>query len=70
MDTGLDALKNTFKRVVYKAAEATCEFTRNKIAGKIVKLKHVIDLNLNNVEEIIISPEKREEILKKLMQVL
>ena len=65
LDAGLDALKTFSKKVVHKAAEATGEFLRNKIANKIVKPKHVIDENPRNVEEIIIPPEKREEILNK-----
>ena len=60
MDTGLDALKTaSSKRVAHKAAEATGEFIENKIAEKIVKL----------YGEIIIPPEKREEILNELRQV-
>ena len=69
-DTGLDVLKIAIEKVVHKAAEATGEFIGNKIAGKIVKPKHVIDENPRNVEEILISPEKGEEILNKLRQVL
>ena len=42
----------------------------NKIAEKIVKPKPVIDENSRNVEEIVIPPEKRQEIFKKLRQVL
>ena len=36
------------------------------MADKIVKPKHVIDENPKNVEEIIILPEKRKEILNEL----
>ena len=60
MDTGLDGLKTTSKKVVHKAAGATGEFLGKKIADKIVK----------PVEEIIIPPEKRGEILNSLRQVL
>ena len=70
LDTGLDALKTASKKVVDEAAEATGEFIGNKIADKIVKPKHVIDENPRNVEEIIIPPEKREEILNELRQLL
>ena len=70
LDTGLDALKNASTKEVYKAAEATGEFIGNKIAEKIVKSKHVIDENPRNIEEVIIPPEKREEILNELKQVL
>ena len=65
LDTGLDALKIASKKVVHKAAEATGDIG-NKIADKVVKSKHGIDENTRNVEEIIIPPEKREEILNEL----
>ena len=38
--------------------------------NKIVKTKLVIDENPRNVEGIIISPDKREEILNEFRQVL
>ena len=69
LDTGLGALKPASKKLIYKAVQATGEFTGNKIANKIVKPKHVINEDSRNVEEIIIVPEKREEILNKLTQV-
>ena len=53
--TELNALKTAFKKVVYKAAEATREFIGNKIADKIVKS----DENLGIVEEITIPSAKR-----------
>ena len=73
-----DALKTTSKNVVHKAAEVPSEFIGSKIAeavakskdDKIVKQKHAIDENPRNVEEKIIPPEKREEILNELRQVL
>ena len=68
--TGLDALKTASKKVVHKAAEATGEFIGNKIAGKIGKPKPVIDVDSRNVEEVLIPPEKREEILSELRQAL
>ena len=78
MNTGLDALKNASKKVVHKAAEETSEFIGNKIVDavaklnneKILKQKPVINENSRNVEEIIIPPEKKEEILRELRQVL
>ena len=70
MDTELHVLKTASKNVVHKAAEATGQFIGNKIANKIVKPKHAIDENPKNVEEIIILPEKREEIINELRQVL
>ena len=60
MDTGLAALKTASKKAVHKAAEATGEFLRNKIADKIVKPKHVIDENLRNGEDIIILSKKKK----------
>ena len=70
MNTGLDALRTDSKKVVHKAAQATDQFRGNKIADKIAKPKHVIDENPRNVEEIIIPPEKTEEILNELRQAL
>ena len=61
MDTGLDALKTDFKKVVHKAAEATGEFIRNKTADKIVKIKQVIDENPRSVEQISIPPTKEKK---------
>ena len=61
--------KTASKKVVHKAAEATGEFIGIKITDNIVKPKHVINENPRNVEEITISPEKREEILNELRQV-
>ena len=68
--TGLDALRIASKKVVHKASEASGEFIGNKIADKIVKPKPVPNANLRNVEEIVILPEKREEILDDIRQVL
>ena len=48
----------------------TGEFIGNKIADKIVKPKPVTDENVGDAEEIIIPPEKKEEILNELRQVL
>ena len=67
-------LNTASKKVVHK----TGKFSGNKIADavaksnddKIVKPKHVIDEHPRNVEQIIIPPEKRWEILNKLRQVL
>ena len=58
LDIGLDSLKNSSKKVVYKTGESL----GNKIACKIVKPKHVTDENPRNVEEIFIVPEKRKQI--------
>ena len=45
LDTRLDSLKTTSKKVIHKAAESTREFLGNKIADK-----PVIDVNSRNVE--------------------
>ena len=68
--TKINALKTASKKLICKAAEATGEFLGNKIANKIVKQKPVTDENSRNVEEIIIPPEKREEILNELRKIL
>ena len=68
--TGLDAIKTTFKKEVHKAVESTGEFIGNKITDKIVKPKPVSDTEEIVIEEIVILPEKREEILNELRQVL
>ena len=61
--TRLDAVKNASKKLVWKEAEAAGKFVGSKISDKIVKSKSVSDGNLRDAEEIIILPEKREEIL-------
>ena len=68
--TGLDTIKNCFQKVFDEAAEATGDFIGNEIVNKLVKPKPVIDENSGIVEELVIPPEKRQEILKKLRQVL
>ena len=63
--------KNCFqKKVVHKAVEAAAEFIGNKITDKIEKLKPVSDKNSRSVEETTIPPEKREDILNELGQLL
>ena len=66
MNNGLKALKTASKKVVYKPADAAGEFIGRKIAEKIVKQKPVND----DVEEIIIPAENKEEIWNELKQVL
>ena len=60
MDTGLDASK-------------AGEFLGHKLANAITKLndEKIVksNENLRNIEEIIISPEKKDEILNKLKKV-
>ena len=55
------------KKTIHKATEATGTFLGNKFADKIVKQK---PKNSRNVEEIIITAEKWQEILNELRQVL
>ena len=62
------------KKKIHEAAEATDEFSGNKFAdavaklydNKFVKTSPIIDENSRNVEEIIIPPENRVEILYEL----
>ena len=53
-----------------KKVHNTGAFLGSKIAEKIGNPKHMIDESLRNVKEIIIPPEKKEEILNELKQVL
>ena len=52
----------------------SCEFLGNKIADTIIKSNDdkimKPDENSRNIEKIIILPEKREEVLNKLRQIL
>ena len=57
LDTWLDRLKTASKKVVYKKGK----FLGNKITGKIVKPKHVIDGNPINFKQIIILLEKKRK---------
>ena len=54
--------KNRFQKVVHKRGE----FIGNIIADKIVKPKHLIDEDLRNNEEIIIPPQKKRRIIKRI----
>ena len=67
---GLDSLGTATKKEIYKATETTAEFIGNKIADKTVKPKPVPNENLRGVNEVIITPEKREQILNEFRQVL
>ena len=70
LDTGIDPLKTTSKKVVQKAGE----FLGNKITDTVTKSNDYKivkpDENPRNVEEIIIPLEKRDEILSKLTNAL
>ena len=64
------SLQTASKKVVHKS----CEFLGNKIADTIIKSNDdkimKPDENSRNIEKIIILPEKREEVLNKLRQIL
>ena len=62
MDKGLDASK----KVVHKAGQ----YLGNKIADAVTKSNNDNIEKHDPVEEIFISPEKRDEILNKLRKVL
>ena len=62
MGTGL----NAFKKLVHKAGQ----FIENKIAEAVKKSNDDNIEKQEPVEEIIISPERREEILNNLRKVL
>ena len=66
LDAGIDALVTASKKVVHK----TCEFLENKIADTVTKSSDDKIVKQEPVEEIILLPGKRKEILNKLRQVL
>ena len=73
MDAATKIGINVSKKVIHKAAEATCEFLRSKIAHAVANFDDKImkpDEKSRNDEKIIVTPEKREEILSELRQVL
>ena len=68
--TGLDPAKTAYKRVVQKTAEATGDLISNKIADQINSLRKSKNKEqeneTNEVEEIYIPPEKRQQIIDDL----
>ena len=65
--TGIDAAKTASKRVVQKTAEATGDLIGNKIADKITSIgKPKEKEKAKGIEEIYISPEKRQQIIDDL----
>ena len=65
--TGMDAAKTTSKRVVQKTAEATGDLIGNKIVDKITSVgKPKEKEKAKDLEEIYISPEKRQQIIDDL----
>ena len=70
LDKGIDSLKTNSKNVVHKAGKVL----RNKIIDDVTKSNDnkIVNPHENsgNVEEIIIPPEKRDEILNKWRKVV
>ena len=72
MDTakksGINAVNTASKKVVQKTAEATGDLIGNKIADKITSLgkSKNKENETNEVEEIYIPPEKRQQIINEL----
>ena len=59
VETGLDALKTAFRKVIHKAAETLAELIGNNMVNKIVKPNSLPAENLRDDEKIIVAPEKR-----------
>ena len=71
--TGIDAVKNASKRVVQKTAQTAGNKIGNKIANKVTsvgktKSKEKED-ETNEIEEIYIPSEKRQQIIDALRQI-
>ena len=70
MDTatksGMDAAKTTSRRVVQKTAEVTGDLIGNQIADKITSVGKPKEKKTRDLEEIYISPEKRQQIIDDL----
>ena len=70
--TGIDAANIASKRVVKKSAEATEELIGNKIANKITSAgksknkEKVKKHETNEIEEIYVASEKRQQIINDL----
>ena len=71
MDAGKDFAKMTGQKVLHKSAEATGEMIGNKIADRIIrssrnKAQKEDDRIMEETQELIIPPEKRQQIIKDL----
>ena len=67
--TGIDAAKTASKRVVQMTAETTGDLIGNKIADEITsigKSKSNQKNETNEIQEIYITPEKRQQIIDDL----
>ena len=71
--TGIDAAKTTSERVVEKTAEETGNLIGNKIAdeitsaGKTKSIEKEKEDETNEIQEISIPPEKRQQIIDDLI---
>ena len=71
MDAGKDFAKIAGKKVLHKSTEATGEMIRNKIADKTTKscrnkVQIEDDRIMEETQELIIPPEKREQVIRDL----
>ena len=71
LSAGKDFAKIAGKKILTKSAEATGDMIGNKIADRITKstrnkAQKEDDRTMEETQEIIIPPEKREEIIKDL----
>ena len=71
VDAGKDFAKLAGKKVLHKSAEATGEMIGNKIADRITKssinkAQKEDDRIMEETQELIIPPEKREQIIRDL----
>ena len=71
MDAGKDFAKIAGKKVLTKSAEATGDLIGNKIADRITKstrnkAQKEDDRIMEETQEILIPPEKREQIIRDL----
>ena len=71
MDAGKDFAKIAGKKVVTKSAEATGDMTGNKIVDRITKssrnkAQKEDDRIIEETQEVLIPPEKREQIIRDL----
>ena len=64
------AAKTASKKVVHKTAEARGELIRKTMPKKSVKPTPANDENSKTVEKIVTPPDKRQEILNELRQIL
>ena len=64
--TGIDAAKTVSKRVVRKTAEVTGDLIGDKRADKITSIGKLKEKETKEMEEIYISPEKRQQIIDDL----